>query len=112
MLGDTTPVQFSNEIKITSGVVFGLILQYFLGDKRGFRVLVTIAASSIFVALFIVPAAIEIFNINPSSKFAIAMYALSAFVSVEILVLLIKYLPKAISDRITRALGVQDDMQK
>lgn len=112
MFSDTTPVHFSNEIKITSGVVFGLIIQYLLGDKKGFRVLITIASSSIFVALFLVPAAIEVFDIDPTSKFAIAMYASSAFVSVEILVVMIRRLPKALSGRITKALGVDNDVQE
>lgn len=104
-------VQFYNEIQTTFAVLMGMALQFALGDHRGFKIAITIALSSVFVALFIVPAIVELMEINPAGKVAIAMYALSAIMSVEMLAIIIKVMPKALRIRTKRFLGVENDMQ-
>ena len=108
MLNGTEIIKYYNDIQGMVAVLFGMFLQFFLGDRRGFKVVVTIAVSSIFVALFIVPAIIEVIGIGKSSKVAIAMYALSAIMSVEILAILITVLPKAFAAKLVSFLGVRD----
>ena len=99
-------MQVYNEIQGTVAVMLGLLLQYFLGDKKGAKIALTITMSTLFVALFITPAIIESLNIEQHSKIANAIYALSALVSVEFLAIIIKVLPEALRDRTKKFLGV------
>ena len=78
-------IQYYNEIQGVAAVILGLLLQYFLGDGRGAKIALIITLSTLFVALFIAPAIIEALNINPASKLSNAIYALSALMSVEML---------------------------
>ena len=110
MTGGTEKVlQYYNEVQQMVAVLFGMFLQFFLGDRRGFKMIVTIAASAIFVSLFIMPAIIEILNIEPTSKVANALFALSAIMSVELLAIIITIAPKAIRAKMTAFLGVRND---
>lgn len=102
--------QFYQEWQAMAAVIFGMILQFALGNKRGAKIAIIIALSSIFVALFIVPAIIEVTGINPAGKVSIALYALSAIMSVELLAMFIKLLPEALRIRTKKFLGVQNDM--
>lgn len=94
-----------------AAVIFGMILQFALGDKRGAKIAFIIATSSIFVALFIVPAIIEVVGLNPAGRVAVALYALSAIMSVELLAMFIKLLPEALRVRTKKFLGVENDVQ-
>jgi len=111
MINETSKAaQFYYEWQAMVAVLFGMILQFAMGDKRGAKIAITIALSSIFVALFIVPAIIEVIGLNPIGKIAVAMYALSAILSVEMLAVLINVLPKALQIRTKRFLGVEYDL--
>lgn len=103
--------QFYQEWQAMAAVIFGMILQFALGDKRGAKIAFIIATSSIFVALFIVPAIIEVVGLNPAGRVAVALYALSAIMSVELLAMFIKLLPEAMRARTKRFLGVENDVQ-
>ena len=100
-------LQFYQEIQVTVAVLFGMFVQFFLGDRRGLKVAFTVVISSLFVALFIVPAIIEVAGLKPDSKVAIAFYALSAVISIEMLAVILKVLPEAIRIRTKRFLGVE-----
>lgn len=101
-------LQFYQEIQVTVAVLFGMFVQFFLGDKRGFKVAFTVVISSLFVALFIVPAIIEVAGLEVYPKVCIAFYALSAVISIEMLSVILKVLPEAIRIRTKRFLGVED----
>ena len=103
-------IKLYNDIQIIVAVILGMFLQFFLGDRRGFKIAMLVALSSVFVALFIIPAIIEVAGIDPSSKVAIALYALSAIMSIELLGVLIKFLPKALRSKAKEFLGVRDDI--
>lgn len=103
--------QFYQEWQEMAAVIFGMILQFALGDKRGAKIAFVIAMSSIFVAMFIVPAIIEVAGLDPAGKVAIALYALSAIMSVELLAMFIKLLPEALRVRTKKFLGVFNDVQ-
>lgn len=103
---------FWHEAQVIAAVVLGMLIQFAMGDKRGFKIALIVAMSSVFVALFIVPAIIEISGIDPAGKVSVALYALSAIMSVELLAVFIKLLPKALSIRTKRFLGVENDIQE
>jgi hypothetical protein len=111
--GAEKAIEAYNQIQGLVAVIMGLLLQYFLGDKKGARIAIIITTSTLFVALFIAPAIIEIIsifvNINPAGKIAIAIYALSALMSMELLAILITVLPSAIGIKIKKLLGVENE---
>lgn len=112
MINETNrALQFYSEWQAMVAVILGMILQFALGDRRGTKIAFIIGLSSVFVALFIVPAIIEIMGLNPTGKVAIALYALSAILSVELIATLIKLLPEALRIRTKRFLGVENDVQ-
>ena len=111
----TKVVQMYHEIQTIFAIVFGMFLQFFFGEKRTVRIGILIFSSSVFVAMYIVPLLIELLNnvfsmhIKGDSKTAIAMYALSSLLSMEILAMTIGLLPKAIKIKVTKFLGVNSD---
>lgn len=108
--GADRAIQFYGEVQAIVAVLLGLMLQYFMGEKRGGKIAFTITLSTLFVALFITPAVIEVIGIDADGKVAIALYALSAIMSVEMLAVLIKVLPSAMRIRTKRFLGVENDL--
>lgn len=99
-----------SEVQGLVAVMLGLLLQYFLGDKRGAKIALVITLSTLFVALFIAPAIVETLGINPVSKIANAIYALSALMSVEIIAFCIRVLPEAVRVKAEKYLGVRDEL--
>lgn len=110
--GADKALEFYGDVQAIVAVLLGLMLQYFMGEKRGGKIAFTITLSTLFVALFITPAVIEVIGIDPDGKIAIAFYALSAIMSVEMLAILIKVLPEAMRVRTKRFLGVENDVQQ
>lgn len=111
-------VQMYHEIQTIFAIVFGMCLQFVFGEKRTVKVGILIFSSSVFVAMYIVPLFIELLNnvasinIKGDSKTAIAMYALSSLLSMEILAMTISFLPDALKIKVTKFLGVMNDKQK
>ena len=104
---------FYSHTQALFAIIFGLVFQYFLGDKRGLRIAIVMTASTLFVALFIAPAIVEILtmfaHIDPSGKVAISIYALSSIVSVELMAIIITAMPKAFGAKLKKMLGVDYD---
>jgi hypothetical protein len=113
MSGAKEIIEAYNQIQGLVAVLLGLLLQYFLGDKKGIRIAIVITSSTLFVALFIAPAIIEtvsmLVDIQPTGKIAISIYALSSLMSVELLAILITILPSAIGTKIKKMMGVEND---
>lgn len=109
--GTDKVIQYYNEIQGVAAVILGLLLQYFLGDGRGAKIALIITLCTLFVALFITPAIIEILSINPQGKLSNAIYALSALMSVEMLAIFIKVLPEAVRIKTEKFLGVKNAIE-
>lgn len=95
-----------HESQIVTGVIFGMVMQFFLVSTRTWRIAVSITFSSIFVAKYVISPIVEVSNINENSDLAIGMYALSSLVSMELLSILIVFAPEAIKLRLKKILGV------
>lgn len=102
---------FFTDVQVMSAVIFGMFVQFFLGSPKNLKIAITVVLSSLFLALFIMPAVIETVGLNPDSKLAISLYALSAVMSIELLAILLKVLPAAISTKAKQYLGVEDGSQ-
>jgi len=96
------------DTQTTTALIFGMLLQLLMGGKIGVRLVLTVIIATLFVGWYLTPAAIELANIDPQSKIATAMIAMSTLISVEIIAFLIAVLPKAISNRVKSFLGVKD----
>lgn len=95
-----------HESQIVTGVIFGMVMQFFFVSTRTWRVAVSITFSSIFVAMYVISPIIESSNIEENSDLAIGMYALSSLVSMELLSIIILFAPEAIKLRLKKMLGV------
>lgn len=110
--------QMYHEVQTIFAIIFGMFLQFFFGENRTLRIGILIFTSSVFVAMYIVPLFIVFLNsvlsmgIKPDDKVAIAMYALSSLLSMEILAMTIKIMPDAIKTKFTKFLGVTGDTLK
>ena len=108
-------VQVYYEFQSIFAVIFGMFVQFIFGDKRTWRIGLLIFVSAVFVSLYIVPVMLEIMTIFTSMDMsadgviAITMYALSSLLSMEILAIIISVLPKGISARLKKYLGVPND---
>jgi len=105
-------MQVFNEIQMSVAVIFGMFIQFFLGENKTWRVAFTIIISSIFVAMYITAPLIEILGIDVGSKKAIALYAISSLISTEMIVILIVITPKAFRQRLVKFLGIKDDSNR
>ncbi len=114
----TKIVYFYYESQTWFAVIFGMFVQFIFGDKRTLRIGWLIVVSSIFVAMYVMPIIIElinlipVINIEPGSRVAIGMYAVSSLLSMEILAIIISFLPDAMKSRITKLLGVSNGKSK
>jgi len=110
---------FIQQTQSVWAVMLGMFVQFWFGEKKGGRVAMTIFLSSVFIALYFIPSAIEVLNIatvkmfnykiEPKSDIAIMLYASSSLISLELMAFLIQFLPRAFSQKITKYLGVEDE---
>lgn len=98
-----------HESQIMVAVIFGMFIQFFVGSSKTVKVVATIIASSVFVAMYIVAPIVEAVGISESSKIAVSMYALSSLISMEILAILLTVMPVAFRKKLSRILEVEDD---
>lgn len=89
-------------------LIFGMILQILMGEKQGAKLIITVVIATLFVGWFITPALIEISHVDPDSKIAQMMLAMSALISVEIIAVIITIAPKAVAERVRAFLGVKN----
>ena len=101
-----------HESQIMFAVIFGMLVQFFLGSSRTAKIGMAILVSSVFVAMYIVAPAIEILGISEDSKLAVALYALSSLISMEILAILLTIMPLAFRQRLAKYLEVKDVSKK
>lgn len=102
-------MQIFNEIQMIVAVLFGMAMQFFLGENKTAKVALGVIASSVFVAMYVVAPAIEFFGLEGDSKLAIALYAMSSLISMEIIAILILIMPKIFRQKVFKWLGVKDD---
>ncbi len=108
-------LQLYYEFQSVFAVIFGMFVQFIFGDKRTWRIGILIFVSAIFVSLYIVPLMLTLMTaftsmyMSSDGVVAITMYALSSLLSMEILAIIISVLPKGISSRLKKYLGVRDD---
>jgi len=96
------------DIEIMTAVVFGMFMQFIFGAEKSLWVGVLIVVSSVFVALYVVAPSLIVFDIQ-HERIKAALYALSSLISVELLALLLVFLPKALREKVKVFLGVKDD---
>ncbi len=109
---------FIQQTQTLWAVLLGMFVQFWFGDKKSLRVAATISISSLFVAFYFVPSLIDIvnaittrmfsFEVGEGSNIAIMFYASSSLISIELMAVLIKILPRAAEERINKYLGVND----
>ena len=95
-----------HESQIMFAVIFGMFIQFFFGDSKTVKVASAIVVSSVFVAMYIVSPAIELIGISDDSRVAVGMYALSSLISMEMLSLLITFMPNMVKERLKKFLEV------
>lgn len=100
-----------NEVQMTVAVLFGMFMQFFLGETKTWRVACYIMCSSLFVAWYIVFPIVELMDIEQSGRIAVAMGAISSLISTEIIAILIKVAPKAFRQKLVKYLGLKDDIK-
>jgi len=109
---------FLEQTQILWAVLLGMWIQFWFGDKKNTKLFMSIAIASIFVSLYLVPAVLDIINaittrvfsfeVKPGSNIAIMIYASSSLISMELLAILIKVLPKGAEKKFMKYLGVKD----
>jgi len=101
-----------HESQIMTAIIFGMFLQFFLGNNKTAKIAVTIIASSVFVAMYVVAPVVEILGISEDSKIAVALYALSSLISMEALAILLTLMPMAFKEKLSKYLEVKNVTKK
>ena len=96
------------EIKVCVAVLSGAVLQYLYGTGRGVAVLLTILASTIFMAVFIIEPSLDYMEVPKFSSIRILVFSLTALISVELISLIIKVLPLSAKKKTLLVLGVDE----
>jgi hypothetical protein len=110
---------FFSQTKELWAVFIGLLIEYWFGEQKNKRIDITIVLSTLVVAMYFVPMVIEVLNIvlgktfqvsiAADSKIAIALYAFSTIISVDILSMSINILPAGMKKQAKKYLGVDDE---
>jgi len=101
-----------HESQIMFAVLFGMFVQFFFGSSKTFKIGMSITVSSIFVAMYIVSPLLDAIGIADNSKIAIASYALSSLISMEILGIIITLMPLALKERLSKYLEIKNVTKK
>ena len=101
-----------HESQIMFAVVFGMFIQFFFGSDKTLKIGMSITISSVFVAMYIMSPLIEIIGIDSNSKIAIALYALSSLISMEILSIVLTLMPLAFREKLSKLLEIRDVTKK
>ena len=96
-----------NDLQALVAVIFGMVLQFFIGVGKTWKVAAMIIGASLFFAMFVIPAILEIAHIPSDSKIAYCLFALSSVMSIELLAIFIKSLPAMARDKFASFLGVK-----
>ena len=88
-------------IKSIVAVISGTTLQYLFGEKRGIKVFLFLLLSSAFFAVYVVLPIIEFMELGDSPSQQAPFLALSALISVELISIVIKFLPSVAKKRLT-----------
>ena len=97
------------EIKSFLGVLSGGLLQYSFSKNKGYRVLLIITLSSIFMSLFILDPILTTSGVSESSPIRVVAFSCSALISVELINIIIRVLPKAATARLGEILGIKEN---
>ena len=113
---------FFHQTKELWAVILGMLIQYWFGEEKNRRIVITIVLATLVVAVYFVPMLIEILNmvlgklasleIKGDSKIAIALYAFSTIISVDILAIIINILPVGMKRQAKKYLGIDDENRK
>ena len=95
-----------HESQIMFAVIFGMFIQFFFGDSKTVKVASTIVVSSVFVAMYIVSPVIEMMGISEDSRVAVGLYALSSLISMEMLSIMLTFMPEMFKNRLKKFLEV------
>jgi len=106
-------VNLATDIQATIAILFGMVIQFFLGDSRTAKTAITVILTSFFVALYIVRPILLHFDVYQNYAYiAPPAYALSTVISLQILAILMRILPSVLSKKMEILLGVQDDIKR
>lgn len=100
----------ASEVQITIAVIFGMLLQFFLGNKKTARFAVMVIGSSVFVSLYFIPPLVAMLHITPDSPLVNTLYALSSLLSIEFMSIVVAILPRVMRKKVLKFLGVEDDV--
>ena len=111
---------FIHETQLYAAILLGMLIQYMFSTTKTAKALFVIVTITIFSAWFLVPMAIDILNlflngvgiayqIEHGSRIATGLYATSSLISVELVAILIKVMPKLAQEKINKYLGVKDE---
>ena len=98
-----------HDTQVAVAVLLGAIVQVAIGKNKNTRLILSVALSSVFIALYVVAPVVEYFEMDSNSIYAIALYALSSLLSLEIIGILQSALPRGIKKRLNNFIGVKDD---
>ena len=101
-----------HESQIMFAVIFGMFVQFFFGSSKTFKIGMSITVSGIFVAMYIVSPLLDIAGVADNSKIAIASYALSSLISMEILSVILTMMPLAFREKLSKILEIKNVTKK
>ena len=106
------------EIQIIFVLIMGMILQYLMGTGKGAKAFFTILFSTLFMSVLIGNGIALLdgktflgitFHITLTSPLMIIGVGLSSLLSMELVAMVIKFAPKAISDKLKKGLEIDDE---
>ena len=96
------------DYKVASALTIGAWLQYWFAVNKSFKLYALIAVSTVFVAFAILKPIMDFTEVPFESPIRILVYSLTALISVEIISIIIKLLPSAISKKFKDKFNLPD----
>jgi len=102
-----------NESQLHIAVILGAVIQSAFVEKKTTKLILTIFITAIFMNLYVTQPIIVEFKLN-GSIYEPPLYAFVSLMSVELLSMLIHFLPQAFATRLKKHLGIKenDDVNK
>ena len=95
------------DIKLFVGISVGALLQIIFSKRHNIKQLAVIIITTIFMSLFVLTPSLNLLKVSAESDIRIIVLSLSALLSVELILLIIKVAPDAISQKLKAVLDVK-----
>ena len=101
-------IDFSYSSQAEIAVIFAMFFQFFLSQKKTWKIFLTITGSTIIISIYINPLIIDILKLKNINAI-LFLYSMTSLMSMELLGIIIAFSPKGFRKILKKKLEIEDE---